>query len=271
MSFACLHVSGKLTEQPLTVHNGTAAIGTVSDRLGRAYDRAGYLPFDVVDGVAVISISGALVQDGAWVDAPWGETSYQVLRMQVARAASNNAIKAVVFEVNSFGGLILDAFETAAAIAQLSKLKPTIAIGIGYIYSAAYLLASQARQITLPEFGWGGSIGAAIRHDDYSRNLDADGVTVTLVRSGERKLAVNPFEPLPDEERAVFQADVDAARNRFAEVVGKARGKRFTKAQALSTQGRTFRAADALDLGLIDAVGDGQEAFAAFVKEVNRK
>ncbi|NEV79423.1 S49 family peptidase [Rhodopseudomonas sp. BR0C11] len=273
----------QLTGQSVTIVNGAGGIdhvafangrpsaGVIGDRMGRAYDRNGYAPFDMVDGVAIIPIEGSLVQKGGWIGAASGETSYQGLQTQIARAKRNADVKGVVVEVDSFGGMVNGVFETAAALADLSKAKPTIAILTDYAYSAAYLLASQCRQIVAPMFGGAGSIGAVMLHADYSGALEQEGIKVTLIKSGANKVDGNPYEPLPAEQKARWQAQVDNVRDQFAAVVGKGRGKRMTKAQALKTEAQAFTAAEALDLGLIDAVGDGQEAFAAFVKEVNRR
>ena len=250
--------------------NGRPSAGVLGDRLGRAYDRAGYAPFHVVDNVAIIPIEGTLVQKGGWVGSYSGETSYQGLQVQIARARRPE-VKGVAFEIDSFGGMVNGVFETADAIRQLSKEKPTIAILTDYAYSAAYMLASQARQIVVPEDGGAGSIGAIILHADYSGNLEQDGVKVSIIRSGEHKAEGNPFEALPVELREEWKARVDDIRDRFAGVVARGRGKRMTKAAALKTEARAYSAKDALALGLVDAVGPAQEAFASFIKAVNQK
>ena len=272
----------KLTGQSITIVNGNggvdhaafangrASAGMLGDRMGRAYDRAGYAPFEMIDGVAVICIEGTLVQKGGWIGAESGETSYQGLQTQIARAMRNDDVKAVVFEVDSCGGMVNGMFETAAMIAALSKLKPTIGIMTDFAYSAAYLQISQCRQVVMPKYGGCAHIGALILHADYSGSLEQDGVKVTFIHAGAHKTDGNSLLPLADVQREQWQARVDAVRDDFAAAVGRGRGKRLTKAQALKTEARAYDAAEALDLGLVDAVGDGQEAFAAFIKQVNR-
>lgn len=250
--------------------NGRPSAGIIGDRLGRVFDRAGFAPFDMVDGVAIIPIEGTLVQKGGWVGAQSGETSYQGLQVQIARAHRNADVKAVAFEIDSFGGMVNGAFETAAAIAALSKDKPTIAILTDFAFSAAYLQASQARQIVMPEFGGAGSIGAVMMHADYSGWLEKEGVKITFIKSGAHKTDGNPYEALPEGLRERWTMQMDAVRDQFATFVGRGRGKRMTKAAALKTEAKFYAAADALDLGLVDAIGDGQQAFSAFVKEINR-
>jgi len=123
----------------------------------------------------------------------------------------------------------------------------------------------------MPTFGHAGNIGALILHTDHSGELEQAGIKVTIVKSGAHKTDGNSLEPLPAAERDRMQARVDAVRDQFAAYVGKGRGKRMTKVAALKTEAQTFTAAEALDLGLVDAVGDGQEAFGAFIKETNRR
>lgn len=250
--------------------NGRPSAGVIGDRLGRAYDRHGLMPFDMVDGVAVIPIEGTLVQKGAWVGSNSGETSYQGLMVQIARARRPE-VRGAVFEVDSFGGMVNGAFEAAAAMRELSREKPTIAILTDYAYSAGYLLASQARQIVMPEFGGAGSIGIVTMHADFSGNLEKEGIKVTFIHSGAHKVDGSPMLPLPDELRERWQQRADTMRDRFAAEVGKGRGRRFSKAAALKTEAQSYSAVEALDLGLVDAVGDSHEAFAAFIKEINRK
>ena len=106
----------RLLGAPVTIVNGEGAVdhvafasgrpsaGVLGDRLGRAYDKYGITPFQVVDGVAVIGIEGTLVQKGAWIGTSSGETSYEGLQVQIARARKSKAVKGAVFEVDSFGG-----------------------------------------------------------------------------------------------------------------------------------------------------------------------
>lgn len=251
--------------------NGRPSAGIIGDRLGRAYDRAGVSTLYTVENVAIIPVEGTLVQKGGWIGSYSGESSYQGLQVQIAEARRRSDVKGIVFEVDSFGGMVNGCFETAAAIRALSAVKPTIAILTDFAYSAAYLLASQARQIVMPEFGGAGSIGTVMLHADFSANLEQEGIKVTFIQSGEHKTDGNPYEALPDGLLERWQMQVDTIRDRFAEAVGKGRGKRMTKAQALKTEAKFYRATDALDLGLVDAIGDGQEAFAAFTKEINRR
>lgn len=261
-------VNGQGPTDHVAFENGRLEAGVLGDGMGRAFDRAGVRPFQTVDGIAMIPIEGTLVQKGAWIGSYSGETSYQGLQVQISRAAHDD-VKAAVFEVDSFGGLVNGMFETAGMIRALSQKKPTIAILTDFAYSAAYLLASQARQIIVPQFGGVGSIGAMTMHADFSGNLEQEGIKVTLIHAGSHKADGSPFAPLPDDLREKLQGRVDAVRDRFATEVGAARGKRFSKSDAMKTEARSIEPDEAMKIGLVDAIGDPNEAFAAFVAEIN--
>lgn len=244
--------------------------GRLSDRVGAAYDRAGQKPFDMIGSVAVIPIEGTLVHKGSYVGMLSGRTSYQGVQTQVVRAARDRSVKGVVFEVDSFGGEVAGAFETAAMIAELSQIKPTIAVLTDFAASAGYLLASAARQIVMPPTGMAGSIGVITMHADLSAQLEKSGVKVTILAAGKHKADGNPTAALPEEVRTRMLARLEKARQTFAATVGKNRGKRFTAEAALATEAQTFDGEDALRLGLVDAVGSPAEAFSRFVSAVNK-
>lgn len=250
--------------------HGRPSAGKVGSRMTRLFREAERLPFDVVDNVAIIPIEGTLIHKGAWVGSSSGETSYQGLMTQIEMARRSQAIKGVVFEVDSYGGEVNGGFEAAAAMQALSKEKPTISILTDYAYSAGYLLASQARQIIMPEFGGAGSIGVIMLHADYSRHLEQEGVKVTIIRAGKHKAEGSPYEGLSDRLAEKWQGQVEVMRDKFAETVARGRGRRISKEKALATEADAFDARESLALGLVDAIADPIEAFEAFIKETNR-
>lgn len=273
-------IAARLFNTPLMVHPGKAeaivtglggrVMGTLDDRVGRRLDQRHRRAYSMVDGVAVIPIEGTLIHKGGWIESDSGETSYQGLQAQVVRAARDTAVKGIVFEVDSFGGEVSGAFETADMIHTLSRAKPTMAILTDHAYSAGYLMASAARQIVLPEEGGAGSIGVIAVHTDMSRKIEAEGLKVTILASGRHKADGNPYEPLPDAVAAGFMAEIDACRRTFAGRVAQYRGSRLTFDAAMATEAQCYRGEDAVKRGLADATGNPMDAFLAFVNAVNR-
>ena len=246
--------------------------GRIGDRLGRAYDREGLAPFPVIDGVAIIGIEGTLVHKGSYVGMSSGETSYEGLQAQIAgaaRAHRTGLIKGAVFEVDSFGGEVAGAFETASMLRRLSAQMPTIAILTDFALSAGYLLAAQARSIVLPATGWAGSIGVITLHADFSAALEKQGVKVTVLAAGAHKADGNPYQALPEEVATKIRAELEAGRRMFAEAVAAGRGDRLSIDAALATEADYFTGAEAVRLGLADSVGEGNMAFDMFLRAVN--
>lgn len=256
--------------QHVAFESGRASMGQIGDRLGRRLQSRGFEYLDVVNGVAVIAVEGTLVHKGAWVDSYSGETSYQGIQSQIRRAAARPDVKGVVFEVDSYGGEASGAFETADMIAELSAVKPTMAILTDHALSAGYMLAAGAGQIVMPAHGEAGSIGVVALHADFSKQLEQEGVKVTVLHAGAHKVDGHPYAALPDDVRARWQSSLEAKRRAFADLVGKYRGARLTAERALATEAQSYEGTDALALGLADAIGAGNQAFDAFTREVNR-
>jgi signal peptide peptidase SppA len=250
--------------------NGRPSAAKLGDRIAKSFEIRDELPFYMDGSVAVIAIEGTLIHKGAFIGQSSGETSYQGLQAQIALATRSPKVKGVVFEIDSFGGEVSGGFETAAMIAQLSKAKPTISILTDFAYSAAYLQASQTRQIIAPEFGGAGSIGVIMIHADYSAQLAQDGVRLTIIKAGQKKADGNPYEQLPQDVAAKWQAQVEEMRQVFAATVARGRGSRLSRSSALKTEAEAFDAKEALARGLIDAIADPGAAYDAFVKEINK-
>ncbi len=242
--------------------------GRLSDRVGAAYDQAGRLPYDRVGNVAVIPIEGSLVHKGAYVGQSSGVTSYQGIQTQIIRAARDPSVRGVVFEVDSFGGEVSGAFDTADMIAGLSKMKPTLAILTDHAASAGYLLAAPSRQIVIPPTGIAGSIGVITMHADLSRKLDNEGITVSILASGKHKADGHPAAPLAEDVRKETLGRLDGARQQFAEAVGRYRGNRLTASAAMATEAAVYTGADAVRAGLADVAASPAEAFAQFVQAI---
>jgi signal peptide peptidase SppA len=248
-----------------------ARAGILTNGLAERYQHDGHRPFAMVDGVAVIEVSGVLVHRGAWIGQSSGQTSYEGIAAQLAAAASDPAVRGIALEIDSFGGEVAGVFDLADAIRAARAAKPVWAFVAEHAFSAGYALASQADRIILPRTGAVGSIGVVVMHADLSGQLSDAGVTVTLIHSGAHKVDGNPYEPLPDAVRARIQGEIDGIRNLFAETVAAGRGRRLTAEAALATEAECYRGAEAVAVGLADEVSDPASAFAAFTALVNSR
>jgi ClpP class serine protease len=135
-------------------------------------------------------------------------------------------------------------------------------------YSAAYAIASAADRILVPRTGGTGSVGVICACVDFSRALDAAGISVELITYGDRKADGNEFSPLTKEARARFQADVDTMGDLFVETVARNRG--IATAKVRDTQASTYMGAKGVSIGFADAVLAPNEAFRSLLDELGK-
>ncbi len=217
--------------------------------------------FAFANGVAIIPISGTLVNR-------FGQgysflTGYNFIRAQHNAAMADPDVKMIVHDHNSYGGEAAGCFETSAAIAGTRGTKPILAVVDSNCYSASYALASAADKIIVTPSGGVGSIGVVAMHVDMSKMLDDWGIKITFIHSGDHKVDGNPYEALSKDVKADIQKGVDKSRAAFVTLVATNRG--MDEKTVHDTQARTYRADDALSIGLIDAIAEPSAALQAYL------
>lgn len=257
----------------ITPSAATAIISALGERIGAngfvgdwAVDEATRKPQGyrlTARGTAIIPIVGELVNRGAWLGAQSGLVSYEGLRQQFQNAGKDPRVARVILDINSPGGQAAGMIETAAHLRELSRQKPVVAYANTLMASAAYGIASGATRIVSARFASVGSIGVLYVHEDHSRRLDREGVTVTLIHAGQHKADGNPFEPLPAPVRAEISRLVDRHYDAFVETV--VTGRPSLSAETVrATEARVYDADDALEAGLIDEIATFDELLARF-------
>lgn len=221
-------------------------------------------PYQVVDRIALVEITGLLTNDPYWSD----ETGYQEIRVEVGLAAADPDADGILLVVNSPGGYTDHCFETAAAIAEAGKQKPVWAVAANMAYSAAYALTSQASRIYAAPFTGGvGSIGVYAAHWEYSRMLDKAGIQVTTIAAGEGKTDGNPYEPLSERARKDMEAEIGRLYGVFTATV--ARGRGMPESQVRKLGAYLYEGAPAaIAAGLADAPGTVERALAELAAHI---
>lgn len=222
-------------------------------------------PFAFAAGMAIIPIHGSLINR---FGQSWGYvTGYNFIRSQLAQAMADDDVKGIIFDVNSYGGEAAGCFELAADIRSAREKKPSMALVDSNAYSAGYALASAAGKVVLTPSGGAGSVGVITMHVDMSKMLEDFGVKITLLYEAEHKADGNPYEPLSDEVKKDVKASLHKSYETFVSVVAENLGMDAQKVR--DTKSRTYRADDALALGLIHAILPPSQAVAAFFGELS--
>ena len=229
-------------------------------------------PFKLTrQGVGVITVTGTLINRGAFVGSYSGETSYEGIKHQLARAGADSRVKSLILDLDTPGGEANGAFEAAQAVRDVAASKPVIAIANGMAASAGYALASGATRIIAAPSAISGSIGCLILHLDFSRQLDHEGVTPTLLFEGARKMDGNPLEPLSGDAEATLRDEVHRYYELFVETVAAGRGRRTPASAARSTEGRVYVGREAIDARLVDDVGTFEEVLSDLTRRAGRR
>ena len=218
-------------------------------------------PFAFSNGVAIIPIHGVLVNR---FSSSWGYvTGYNFVRSQVTAALADEDVKLIVYDCNSYGGMVAGCFETGDIIFEGRDEKPSLAVVDAASYSACYALASAAtRMVVVPSAGVG-SIGVVAMHMNVSGMLEKWGIEITFIHAGKHKVDGNPYEALPEDVKKNIQASIDKS---YATFVGAVARNRNLSAEAVAaTEAQTYDADEALTLGLIDAVQTPAKAEGAVV------
>lgn len=205
--------------------------------------------------IAVLPLHGPISQRGSFLSLLFGCTSVEAFSAAFRQVIMDDAVSAVVLDVDSPGGTVNGITELADELHAARGAKPIVAVANTLAASAAYWLATQADEVVVMPSAEVGSIGVFAVHQDFSRMLDAAGVATTLIAAGTFKTEANPFEPLGEEARAAIQERVDDYYSQFVAAVARGRGVSAAAVRGGFGEGRLVGARDAVALGMADRVG----------------
>ena len=206
--------------------------------------------------VAVIVAKGTIL-DG---DQPAGDVGGDSLARLIRKARNSDNIKAIVLRIDSPGGSssASELIRSELAETQASG-KPVVASMGGYAASGGYWIASTANKIFSQETTVTGSIGVFATFPTFERSLEylglhSDGVGTTAL-SG----SFNAFSEINPIFERTLQSSVNHTYQRFLSLVSEGRGLSIEQADAIA-QGRVWTGDRALQHGLVDAIGDLDDA-----------
>jgi protease-4 len=170
--------------------------------------------------------------------------------------------KGLILFVDSPGGGVYESDELYLKLREYreSTERPLYAVMGSMAASGGYYISAAAERICANRNTWTGSIGVTMgTMIDLSAFLDNYGVRTETIISGRNKAMGGYFDPMTDEQRAIFQGLVDEAYDQFTGIVAEERGLDAAYVRELA-DGRIYTAAQALENGLIDALGDFDDA-----------
>ncbi|MDD3044883.1 MAG: signal peptide peptidase SppA [Candidatus Delongbacteria bacterium] len=184
------------------------------------------------------------------------DTTVELIR----KARKDPNVKAIVFRVDSGGGsgLASDLILTELKLAQEEDKKPVIISMGSMAASGGYWISCYGDRIFADKTTLTGSIGVFGLIPSVEGLIGKVGINTQKIR--KNKFAVQSwFEDLNQDETDFMQMHIDGFYKGFVEKVADARKKSFEEIDKIA-EGRVWAGEDALELGLIDEIGDLNDA-----------
>jgi len=217
-----------------------AVLVAVVVAVGRFHDSA------VGGHVARLTVDGVIVEDPDRLKA-------------LSEIAADDSVKALIVRIDSPGGTVVGGESLYHYLRRVGESKPVVTVFGGMGTSAAYMAALGTDHIVARDGTITGSIGVILQTTNLTGLLDKLGVEPIAVKSTPLKAQPNPLEPFSPAAREAIQGVISELYSMFVALVEERRD--LTPDQlARATDGRVFSGRQALDNGLVDAIGGEPEA-----------
>ena len=170
----------------------------------------------------------------------------------INQAEKDDEIKAILVEVDSYGGSPVAGEEVSIAIK--TSTKPTVGLIRQAGISAAYLAISSAGRIFASKNSDVGGIGVTQSYLDNVSKNQKEGYNFVQLNAGKYKDIGNPDKPLTEEERVLLIRDLNIVYQNFIKDVSVNRGIPLEDVKKIA-DGSSVMGETAKALHLIDEIG----------------
>ncbi len=206
--------------------------------------------------IAVIVARGTIV-DGTQPPGTIGGDSTSNL---IKEAHENKNTKAIVLRVDSGGGGVFASELIRQELLAAKEKGITIIASMGNVAaSGGYWISANADEIWASHNTVTGSIGIFGIIPTFDRALNKIGINSDGVKTSALDLSGNVAQPLDPALSRLMQQEIDYGYERFLNLVSKARNMSTEEVDKIA-QGRVWAGSTALELGLIDNLGNLEEA-----------
>jgi len=180
-------------------------------------------------------------------------TSSERIVKALKEAEEDPTIEAILLEINSPGGSAVASKEIVDAVKRCEK--PIYALIREFGASGAYWIASATDKIIANELSIVGSVGVTASYLEFAGLLKRYNITYRQLTSAKFKEAGKSVKELTQEEKDYLISKINLIHQIFLQDVVENR-KLSEKVKEEISQGKFFLGKEALNLSLIDAIGD---------------
>lgn len=196
--------------------------------------------------IGIIKIEGTIVESESTIE-------------KIVKYRKNEGIKAVILRINSPGGVVAPPQEIYQEVKKTSQEKPVVVSVESIAASGGYYIACAADLIVANPGTLVGSIGVMIPIENIEELLQKVGLKSRIIKSGKYKDIGSMTRPMTPEEEAILQELIDDTYNQFVDAVAEGRGMNREEVLKIA-DGRIFTGTQAIKLGLVDKLGNLQDA-----------
>lgn len=213
------------------------------------------------DKIAVIFAQGEIIYGEGGQDM----IGQGIMNKAIRKARDNDKVKAIVLRVNSPGGSALTSDIIWREI-ELAKEKKPVIVSMGNVAaSGGYYIAAGANKIFAEPTTVTGSIGVFGTIPNITELADDIGINAEQVGTNKNSVEYSLFEPMGDTFRSVVQEGIEETYDTFLERVAQGRGMSTEEINEIA-QGRVWSGVDAKRIGLVDELGNLNDAIAEAAK-----
>ncbi|MEW6614282.1 MAG: signal peptide peptidase SppA [Thermodesulfobacteriota bacterium] len=178
---------------------------------------------------------------------------------QLLRFKKDKSVKAIVLRIDSPGGAVGPTQEIYEEVKKIREKKKVLVSMGSLAASGGYYIACAADKIIANPGTITGSIGVIIEFGNIEELMKKIGFKSVIIKSGEYKDVMSPFRGITDQEKIILRGVVDSVHSQFIEAVVEGR-KLKREDVAKIADGRIFSGEQAKALGLVDTLGNLQDA-----------
>ncbi len=211
----------------------------------------------LTDYIGLVRIEGTIMSDesGATMLGYASGYSHEKTISDIETYMNDSMNKGIALYINSPGGVVYDVDEIYLKLKKYKDTtgRPIYAYFGQYACSGGYYAAMAADKIYANRNSITGSIGVIMSLYDMTELYEKIGIKEIDIVSGDNKAMGSMGVSLTEEQRAVYQSQVDEMFEQFTGIVSEGRNMSIDEVKALA-DGRTYTANQALSNGLIDGI-----------------
>ena len=204
--------------------------------------------------IAIVEVRGAITESSGIIE-------------EIHQYQEDEGVKAIILRIDSPGGGVGPSQEIHREISKVKSKKKVVASMGSVAASGGYYIACASDRIVANPGTITGSIGVIMEFTNIEELFKKIGIKGVVIKSGEHKDIGSPFREMTPDEKKILQDAIDNVHQQFIEAVAK--GRKLDREKVVQiADGRIFTGEQAKQIGLVDEMGNLQDAIDTAAKMV---